>query len=200
MGALPDSLKTVTLAQASNAFTLEHVDLGDFLEHYEFDHDEFKAIFGDESLEDFLDHAGVKGMRWGVRKRDKGPSSVTVTNSATGKSAQIKINPKKTTVDIASGTVSTSSKKELKSIHSQIEKNKLKLMSDDELKGRINRLKMEQEFKKLNVSQQSPGKKIVKKILSDTGNQVVNKVIAEAVVPKLTDIIITQGTKALARR
>ena len=155
-------------------------------------------VLKDKKLDEF-DHAGVKGMKWGVRKRDRGPSSVTVTNSSSGKSAKIKINPKKTTVDLSNGTITTSSRKELKSIQSQINRNKLKLMSDEELQKRIKRLEMEQKFKKLNAAEMSPGQKLVRKVLSDTGNQVMSNLTTQVIVPSLTKAIISGGAKAVAK-
>jgi len=165
----------------------EDLDQEDFLEHYDFDHAEFAAQFGDEDLDDFLElkHFGVKGMKWGVRKGAKS-ATVTVKNSASGKSAEISYNPRKTTVNSQTGEITTSSKKELKSIQSQVQKNKLKLMSDEDLKKRIGRLKMEQEYKKLTAEQESPGKKLVKKIIADTGNELAKSLVTNVLVPGIS--------------
>jgi hypothetical protein len=178
---LPDTLKQVNLAEAA----AELFDATDFFSHYDFDQQEFVDHFGEEALDDFLTHYGVKGQRWGVRRKSKS-AKVKVTNSETGRSAEITYNPRKTTVNAKTGEISTSSKKELKSIHGQVKKNQLKLMSDDELKGRINRLKMEQEFMKLNAASESPGKKMVKKILADTGNELAKNLVTNVLVPGIS--------------
>lgn len=80
--------------------------------------------------DDELEHAGVKGMRWGQRKRAKAV------------------------------------KKE-----AEAAKPKVKDMSDDELKSRINRIKLEKEFAKLTAPEVSRGRKIVGEILTDVGKQ-----------------------------
>lgn len=166
---------------------ISHIDehgLDDILEHYD-----------QEMVEAVLEHAGVKGMRWGVRKRSS-KGSVKITSSTSGKSAEIKINPKKTTVDASSGTISTSSKREAKSISSQIKKNKVKMMSDDELKTRINRLKLEQEYKKLTVAQRSPGQKLVREILAETGKSALKEIAAESLKPHIKQAMLGVGAKA----
>lgn len=82
--------------------------------------------------EDELEHSGVKGMRWGVR-RNKSSSG-----SHSGK-------PKAPT------------------------KHDVKKMSDEELKARISRIKMEKEFIKLSTPDMSPGRKAVLNIIQTAG-------------------------------
>lgn len=76
--------------------------------------------------EEELEHAGVKGMKWGRRKKKEAAS---------------------------------------------VEKEKIKTMSDDELKAKINRLKLEKEYKTLTAPEISQGRKIVGEILKDVGKQ-----------------------------
>jgi hypothetical protein len=51
------------------------------------------------------------------------------------------------------------------------EEHKVKTMSDDELKARINRIKLEKEYKKLTSPEISEGRKLVSEILKDVGKQ-----------------------------
>lgn len=173
----------------------EELEAEDFFEHYDFDQVEFAHFLGEDDLDDFLTHFGVKGMKWGVRKKSK-TAKVKVTNSESGRSAEISYNPRKTTVNAQTGEISTSSKKELKSIRGQVKKNQLKLMSDDELKGRINRLKMEQEFSKLSANSDSPGKKLVKKVLKDSGDQLAKALVEQVIVPNVTSRVGSLGKQA----
>jgi hypothetical protein len=84
----------------------------------------------DELSDDHLEHVGVKGMRWGRRKRAK-------AEAAAAEAAKPKVHE----------------------------------MSDDELKKRINRLKLEKEYKKLTEPEISNGRKIVGELLLDVGKQ-----------------------------
>lgn len=77
------------------------------------------ARHGITVTEDELEHSGVKGMRWGVRRSKQ-----------------------QATHDV-------------------------KKMSDDELKSRIARIKMEKEFVKLSTKELSPGRKAVLTILQN---------------------------------
>lgn len=81
--------------------------------------------------EEELEHAGVKGMKWGRRKKERKAAAA------------------EREADIA----------------------KIKTMSDDELKSKINRIKLEKEYKKLTSPEISEGRKIVGEILKDYGKQ-----------------------------
>lgn len=76
-----------------------------------------------------LQHHGVKGMKWGVRKDKRG-----------------------------SGRIATRKRKESP-------EDKVKKMSDAELRQRLNRIQMERQYKQLTAKETSAGRKFVTSIL-----------------------------------
>lgn len=101
------------------------------------------------SYEDYLEHYGVKGMRWG-RRRASSDSSSSASDSTPKKAKKVK--PAKPDV---------------------------KSMSDEELRKRLNRLQMEQQYAKLTgtpagKSKLERGKDVYKKTMTiiETGNKI----------------------------
>lgn len=92
-----------------------------------------------------LAHHGVKGMKWGVRR------SKTQLARAGGKK------PRDSSKEIH---------EDYKKAHS---KKSVKTMSDAELRNRLNRLNMEQQYAKLNPTTVSKGKNQVSKVLKVAG-------------------------------
>jgi hypothetical protein len=93
------------------------------------------AKHGIEVTEEDLEHSGVKGMRWGRRKKrdsedDDGPPKPSIKD-----------------------------------------------LTDDELRSKINRLKMEKEFASLTAREVNVGKKIVGGILLDIGKQIAKEYV-----------------------
>lgn len=93
-----------------------------------------------------LIHYGVLGMKWGVRRTEA--QLARARNSKTT-----------TKEEISDDYNKAHSKKSVKS------------MSDAELRSRLNRLRMEQEYKKLSSEDINKGKKAVNKIIK-TGSQI----------------------------
>lgn len=99
-----------------------------------------------------LKHWGIKGMKWGVRRYQNKDGSLTpagkkrysdgsTSSSSTSKSSQTSQQPKKKTVSE---------------------------MSDQELRDAVNRLRLEQDYTKLNPEKVSRGKKFVDNLLDET--------------------------------
>lgn len=99
-----------------------------------------------------LKHWGIKGMKWGVRRYQNKDGSLTpagkkrysdgsTSSSSTSKSSQTSQQPKKKTVSE---------------------------MSDQEIRDAINRLRLEQDYTKLNPEKVSRGKKFVDNLLDET--------------------------------
>ena len=108
-----------------------------------------------EILEDnTLEHHGVKGMRWGVRKRDRGGRMPT-------NKAHLAKTPKQ--------------KKSLK-------KKDIKSMSNSEIQDRTKRLESEKRLKELSDNDTSPGKKYIQGIIKDSGKQALTRIGTNAIV------------------
>lgn len=111
----------------------------------------------------YLQHFGIPGMRWGVRRG--GPLSggaraarkreKLAKNPSTYNGLHIKMKPKGPNV---------------------------KAMSDQELRARINRLNMEKEYSKLNQDSISKGKSAVAGILKDSAKSTVKMYVTKGMV------------------
>ena len=106
-----------------------------------------------------LHHHGIKGMRWGVRRYQNPDGSRT----ALGKKRE-----------------SSRNDKEKKARKADV-KNR-RTMSDTDLKKRIERMKLEKEYKTLADEDTAPGKKYVFEILSAIGKKTIPTVAAGALV------------------
>lgn len=126
--------------------------------------------------ENTLQHWGIKGMKWGVRRYQNKDGTLT----ALGRKREREMNNKL-----------KSANKELKALRAENESLKKQTtaqsrrtseMSDDEIRQRINRLQLEKQYAEIynqvhpNVDKPHPGKVFAKKILS------------EAVVPSLVNV------------
>lgn len=109
--------------------------------------------------DNYLEHHGVKGMKWGVRKA---PTRSSVSNKKSLKkqnnSTFRNLLKKNTNRTIVKKPVAKKQKSKNKSV---------KEMSDDELRKAINRIELEKRYSSLNPKQVSKGRKIVSKVMND---------------------------------
>lgn len=130
------------------------------------------------SYNDELTHWGVKGMKWGVRRYQNADGSLT----AAGR--------KRRREEPHEDYTKAHSKKSIKS------------MSDTELRGRINRLRMEKEYGDLK-SQTNKGKKAVSAyiktagtIASIAGATITYKKYGNQILDAIGDYALSEVTKA----
>lgn len=101
-----------------------------------------------EKHEEMLEHHGIKGQKWGVRRYQNKDGSRT----ALGKKRE-----------------SSPDTKEKEARKADV-KNR-RTMSDADLKKRVERMKLEKEYKTLVAEDTAPGKKYVSEILSAAGKK-----------------------------
>ena len=128
--------------------------------------------------EDYLCHHGVKGMKWGVRKKRKDSSSSFIS----GRIGSRKTNQNK-----------KSTSKVVK------KKTSIKNLSDQELQAKVRRLQLEKQYRDLKRDEVSAGRKIVGEILKTSGKtlgvQVVNHVGGKAINKAFGAEVVNIGKK-----
>lgn len=105
-----------------------------------------------QHVDDFLEHYGVLGMKWGVRKDSKGVRRGTPS---------------------ADKVIKKDRKKAVK---------KRRLLSDRDLETRIARLKAEKQLRTLTAEEITPGKTFVNDIMINAGKKVVGGIVTGALI------------------
>jgi hypothetical protein len=133
-----------------------------------------------EIVEEILEHHGVKGQRWGVRRKATvGAQEVVVSDKR-----------KKIKTSGGSGHPSSPDAVRARKIGQIGKKSGLKALSDNELQTYNKRLNLEQHTKRLMYEDSSPPRKFVLSLLRQTGktqaqeaaNQVASKQVKKALV------------------
>ena len=131
-------------------------------------------------MENNLQHHGILGQRWGVRRYQNEDGSLTKAGKKRLNRAINERNEtgKKIAVDNKTGkyfTYGQSKKDERK----EASKNR-RTLSDADLKKRIERMKLEKEMKDLTDADISPGKKFINEVLSTSGKRVATTLVTGA--------------------
>ena len=126
-----------------------------------------------------LYHHGIKGMKWGVRRT---PAQLGHdTGGVDLQKAKKKVEAANTIVNESQNINRKVSSRKQRKIQKQQVQN-AKAMTDQELRERVNRLNMEQQYARLSAEQMSAGKVNVDRVLSEVGTVVAltNSVLAIA--------------------
>lgn len=133
-----------------------------------------------------LKHWGIKGMKWGVRRYQNKDGSLTPAG-------------KKRYSD---GSTSSSSTSKSSQTSQQAKKKTVSEMSDQEIRDAVNRLRLEQDYAKLNPEKVTRGKKFVDNLLDETLSGVARGAgsVSAIVVTSLGKILVEQLKKQLERK
>jgi hypothetical protein len=127
-------------------------------------------------VEEFLEHYGVKGMKWGVRKADKTLGTHTKwAYKGTGK-------------------------KKTKSKSGASSSDHVKKLSDEELKAHIARLDLERRYSELsnpqNKAKANKGAKLVDDILTQSGKKLGTTLLSGAGALAVAMVLEKKGVKS----
>lgn len=112
----------------------------------------------------YLEHHGILGMKWGVRRFENKDGSLTPAGKK-------RYGGKKSKRRTPSQVKEDAMRKDVKNRH---------ILSDKELDDKINRLRKENELKRLTDENLNSGRAEVANILKGSGKQVLSKVAAGA--------------------
>lgn len=127
--------------------------------------------------ENELLHYGVLGMKWGVKKARKSSDTVDETRK---KSNTQNSNTQK------SNTQNSNTKQQSKKFVTKKQKRKqimedLNSMSDKELRERLNRMQMEQQYIRMMTPEKSAAKKQVEQFLINEGRNLASQMLREQI-------------------
>ena len=131
-------------------------------------------------MDNELYHHGVKGMKWGVRR--------TPVRSSSGATRKRKSNTlslfkkKKATRNVSSVNSSPAQTKSIKD------------MSDDELRKKVERVRLEQQYQELDPKSVSRGKRITKRVMDDIivpAAVDIGKQVAKSIMANVTNKVLS---------
>lgn len=114
------------------------------------------------AIDDILEHHGIKGMKWGVRRSR--PSAVTVSDKG-----------KKLKTSGGHGRPATESAVRARVTAQVAKKSGVKALTDQELRDYANRIQLEQNVSRLMYNEKSRGAKFVDNMLGRQGSQLANE-------------------------
>ena len=133
-----------------------------------------------------LVHYGIPGMKWGRRSGSSKSSSGSVRGRKTSADSSSGKSTKGKSVDgkggYRQGLVTKKRKFQTKGQKQQAKiNNDLKTMSDKQLRDRINRMQMEQQYKKMMTPEKSAARKQVEQILINEGKNIATQMLRDEI-------------------
>lgn len=150
----------------------------------------------EKDLETFLAHHGVKGMKWGVRKKRQSRVDTSAVNELARRKNQnvgmvdpSTVGPKKTgNPNVAmpdQGTLNKSS-------GGLVRRPNTAHLTDKQLQDTINRMRLDQQYAELTAPKMSPGKKWIKGL----GTKLANN-LQDAIAKNASQMLVTSARKYL---
>lgn len=118
----------------------------------------------DDPLEDYLAHFGVKGMRWGIRKNPQ--------NSKSSLSSKIR-----TTRDRHVHPRETRQARAVRRDREYLRKLPVRYLTNEELKSRLSRAKMEKELRDIEHENTQKARKVVQDVVQREGSRLFSEVV-----------------------
>jgi hypothetical protein len=135
-----------------------------------------------------LAHHGVKGMKWGVRRRATvGPQEVIISDKR-----------KKISTSGGEGHPAHSDAVSVRRIGQKGKASGLKSLSDKELQDYARRINLEQNVKRLQYTQKNPAQKFVASLLGQTGKSQAQAVANEVASQQVKKHMLKLGLAAVA--
>ena len=133
-----------------------------------------------EVVEDILSHHGVKGMRWGIRRKATvGPQEVIVRDSR-----------KKVKTSGGSGHLAHPDAIRVRTSGQVARKSGVKALSDQELQAYQKRLTLEQSVKRLQYHDRPLAQRMVLKILGQSGQQTAQNAANEVAAQQVKKALV----------
>lgn len=140
-----------------------------------------------ETVDDVLEHYGVKGMRWGVRKKAPAVKTKVELDATPGRRVKAKG---------GTGQPIAKDAKVAAVSRQKAKKSTVDALSNDELKSLVTRMNLEQQYSQLETNRRSrdanPAIKFVGKTLTAFGEKQAGEIITQE-ASKLVDLAMKKN-------
>lgn len=140
-----------------------------------------------ELVGNILSHHGIKGMKWGVRRKATvGPHEVIVRDTR-----------KKIKTSGGGGHPASPEAIRARTVGQVAKKSGVKALSDEQLQSYAKRIRLEQDVKRLQYTEKNAAHRFVLKALGRAGNQSIDKAANEG-TKKVGAIIVAKRAARVA--